>query len=110
MTAVDDNVTEGLHFVSLHHAVSTDTDADVMLSDNSVLSASDVLVSIYDDDYSGVIVKETGRTTSVAEVNETEAVEDGLPPEYFQDCYEVRLSKGPDFNRNNCSEFSGCGQ
>lgn len=96
VTADDDSVSEGLHFTTLQHVVTeSGTGNDLLLDDGSVLYATDVLVGIHDDDIAGVIIEEGRLSTQTAEINGTEATEDGLSLDYYCDSYMIRLSKQP---------------
>jgi len=93
VTAMDDDLQEGVHFVSLVHVLEG-TQSQLTLADNSTLSASTVLVRIYDDDITGVIVDEPMGVTRTAEVDDT--VKDLLSDaSLYEDAYRVRLSKRP---------------
>jgi len=94
ITAVDDSVEEGDHFVTLSHIVTDSADNEILLSDNSTLIASSVLVRIYDDDIGGVVLKETLTSTSTAEIDEGD-IPSGLPSDFYEDTYSLRLTKQP---------------
>lgn len=99
VTAVDDDILEGDHFVSLRHNVTTTSGNEILLSDDSVLYASNVLVRIYDDDIAGVMVEESLGYTATAEIDSTKASSELLSnPSLFEDSYKIRLSKQPSQN------------
>ena len=90
----DSDVQEGDHFVSLSHNVTNATGEPVLLSDNSTLFASNVLVRIYDDDIGSVIIQETGAVTSTAEMDSS-GKESLNNTELYEDEYKMRLTKQP---------------
>lgn len=96
VSAIDDKVQEGLHFVTLMHDV-TSGGAVVVLSDNTTLVSPNVLVKIYDDDIAGVIIEESNGATSTAEIDSTDTglVDTSTFSIYFEDSYKVRLSQVP---------------
>jgi Ca2+-binding RTX toxin-like protein len=91
----DDIDQEGDHFVTLSHVVTNSTDDPVLLSDNSTLFASNVLVRIYDDDIGSVIIQETLAVTSTAEMEETDKGTLNFDKALYEDEYSVRLTKKP---------------
>lgn len=95
--AVDDELEEGLHFVTLGHSVTDLNGAAILLSDNSTLAASNVLVKIHDDDIAGVIIEESLGVTSTAEIDDTDKDLFGETSFsfYYEDSYKIRLSKAP---------------
>jgi hypothetical protein len=97
VTAVDDDIAEGLHFVTLAHIVSNASGGNILLSDGSVLTASNVLVAIHDNDIGGVIIEDSNGATSVVETNnEDKAMLDPTASGiYFEDSYRIRLAKAP---------------
>jgi len=93
VTAVDDAVSEGLHFVNLRHTVVDENGNRILLSDGSTLYVDEVLVEIYDNDISEVIIEQTKGYTAVSEVNVASLT--GVGRSYYQDTYAVRLSRQP---------------
>ncbi len=92
--AIDDDMAEGDHFVNIQHFVSTSSGDPILLSDESALFASNVLVRIYDDDTGGVIIRESNGITALAEMKEID--NDGLvKPEFYIDEYYIRLTRAP---------------
>ena len=94
VSAHDDGLEEGDHFVTLRHVVKNITsDEQIILSDGTPLIAANVLVHIYDDDIAGVVVRETNGVTATAEIRRGD-----LPfvaPDLYQDQYSLRLTKEP---------------
>lgn len=96
VAAVDDEKQEGDHFVALGHVATSLDGGEILLSDMSILYASNVLVRIYDNDIAGVIVDESLGYTSTAEIDPNQAVQSLLAdPTLFEDSYRIRLSKQP---------------
>lgn len=92
--AIDDDLAEGDHFVNIQHFVSTSVGDPIMLTDNSMLFASNVLVRIYDDDTGGVIIRESNGITALAEMKEVD--NNGLvKSEFYRDEYYIRLTRAP---------------
>ncbi|CAB9505193.1 Kringle domain [Seminavis robusta] len=99
VAAKEDELEEGLHFVTLAHKVTTPAGEGILLSDGEPLVASNVLVKIQDDDIAGVILEQSNGATSTAEIDDV----DKLLVEtsgsdfsfYFEDSYRIRLSKAP---------------
>jgi hypothetical protein len=90
----DDYLQEGDHFVTLSHLVTNATGGPVLLSNNSTLFASNVLVRIYDKDIGSVIVQETGAATNTAEmeISDQNSLNDAA---LHEDTYKLRLTKQP---------------
>lgn len=101
VSASVDSKEEGDHFVTLGHFAKDSGGSDILLSDNSTLYVSNVLVRIYDDDIAGVIIDETLGYTATAEIDADDAP-NALKnsPELFEDSYRIRLSKEPISNVN----------
>ncbi|CAB9505197.1 Kringle domain [Seminavis robusta] len=99
--AINDAVSEGLHFVTLGHTVEDLSGNDILLSDDSILAASNVLVKIHDDDIAGVIIEESNGATATAEIDDADQsriYQYSTQPSfstYFEDSYQIRLSKEP---------------
>jgi hypothetical protein len=97
VNAVDDDDAEGLHFVTLTHNVSDASGREILVNDegflSSVLTASNVLVKIHDNDIAGVIIEDTNGATSVVETDDEDKALVG--PSYFEDSYKIRLAKAP---------------
>ena len=95
VSAVDDTLEEGDHYTSIIHSIKNLTTGEpIMLSDgNPLYASSTVLVTIYDDDMPGVIVRETDSVTATAELdsNAMGAVGDSS----YEDEYTIRLTKQP---------------
>ena len=86
VTAVDDSLVQGEQFVTIHHAVSS---ADVAYNG---LSVPDLIVTVEDNDIGGVLVRESGGSTHVIEVDPTLSTAFTAP---FIDSYTVVLTKAP---------------
>lgn len=94
VAANNDGWAEGDHYVNIQHFVSTSKGEPILLIDNSVLSAANVLIQIYDDDTGGVIIRESNGITALAEMNEAD--NNGLvDPQLYQDEYYIRLTREP---------------
>lgn len=96
VTAAVDEKEEGDHFVTLGHVASSQGGDDIVLSDMSVLYASNVLVRIYDDELAGVVIDESLGYTATAEVDRTKA--SLVAASLYDDSYKIRLSKKPTSN------------
>lgn len=60
VAAVDDNIVEGEHYTTIFHTVRNSTDGNVMmLTNESPVYVSNVLVTIYDDDTPGYVKVDT---------------------------------------------------
>lgn len=95
VSAVDDDVEEGDHFVTLQHTIVDSAGNDILLFDNSTLYVANVLVRIYDDDLPGVIFEGTG----LGDVYVVELDADGkiaIPPNLYKGRYTVRLTRPPE--------------
>ena len=86
LTAVNDSTIQGEQFVTLHHAV-TSTDARY-----NGLSVPDLIAQVEDNDIGGVLIRESGGTTRVIEVDPTLSTAFTAP---FIDSYTVVLTKAP---------------
>jgi hypothetical protein len=97
VTPVDDEKQGGDHFVTLNHVATNEQGEDILLSDQSVLYASNVLVQIYNDDIGGVIVDESLGYTATAEIDTGLAGAAALAAQQtlFEDSYQVCLTKKP---------------
>jgi len=96
VAAVDDSLEEGLHFVTLAHTLKGPPDRPdlLKLSDESTLSASNVLVKIYDNELVDVIVDEPRLVTRTAELDD--AAKDKISDSsLYEDYYRIRLTKPP---------------
>jgi len=94
VTAENDNVSEGDHFVTLLHDVTDTASGTILLSDKTPLFASNVLVRIYDDDIAGVIIDETLGYSAVAEMDEGQK-DDSLEAFLYEDTFTIRLTSPP---------------
>ena len=92
--ALDDNFSEGDHYVNIQHFVNSKNGDPILLADNSVLVAENILVQIYDDDTGGVIIRESNGITALMEMNETDN-NGTVPPQLYKDEYYVRLTRAP---------------
>lgn len=99
VSAQDDLLEEGIHFVSLGHSVkSLNGGSSIKLSDNSTLFATNVLVAIHDTDMTGVVIDQpfTLRTAEIdGTTNSPSHISD---PRFYEDEYRVRLTKAPASN------------
>lgn len=97
VSAYDDEVGEGDHFVNIRHDVKhTNTEEDILLSDGSPLLAPNVLVQIYDNDIAGVIIEETNGITATAEIRDEDKIRLNNDTALYEDEYSLRLTKEPD--------------
>lgn len=87
VSAVDNDVAEGVRHVILRHKVVNPAGNHITLSDGSALSASSVKVEIYDDETSGIIIQESSGFTTT-----TEGANGGA---MAGDTYTIRLTKQP---------------
>ena len=98
VSAFDDDVWEGIHYVNIQHVVKNRiTGEDILLSDNSSLFSTSVLVQIYDDDVAGVIISETNGITATAEIRDSDKSQLVDAGDY-EDEYSIRLTKRPKGN------------
>jgi hypothetical protein len=97
--AIDDDMAEGDHFVNIQHFVSTSSGDQILLTDNSPLFASNVLVRIYDDDTGGVIIRESNGITALAEMKEVDN-NGRVTPAFYIDEYYIRLTRAPAENES----------
>jgi hypothetical protein len=94
VSAIDDAWAEGDQYVNIQHFVSTSEGNPILLTDNSPLFASNVLIHVYDDDTGGVIIRESNGITAVAEMKDAE--NDGtVNPQLYEDKYFIRLTREP---------------
>jgi hypothetical protein len=95
VVAVDDEWLEGVHYTTIIHTVQNKTNGEyIMLSDGSPLFATNVLVTIYDDDAPGVIIEESHGVTATAELDNSGKAKVG-DTSYYEDEYFIRLTKQP---------------
>ena len=96
VSAVNDAVGEGDHFVNIQHDVKNkDSGEDILLTDGSSLLAANVLVQIYDDDIAGVIIEETNGITATAEIRNEDKELNLSDASLYEDAYYLRLTKEP---------------
>lgn len=95
VVAVDDDWVEGNHYTTIIHNVQNRTNGEyIMLSDGTPLVATNILVTIYDDDAPGVIIEESQGVTSIAELDNSAKAVVG-DTSYYEDEYFIRLTKQP---------------
>jgi hypothetical protein len=80
--------------VNIQHVVNSNNGDPILLADNGVLVAENILVQIYDDDTGGVIIRESNGITALMEMNETDN-NGAVPPHLYKDEYYVRLTRAP---------------
>ena len=96
VSAHNDGLQEGDHFVTLRHVVKNITsDEQFILSDGTPLLAANVFVHIFDDDIAGVVVRETNGITATAEIHPDDLPIVQYKPDLYQDQYSLRLTKEP---------------
>ena len=92
--AINDDLKEGEHYVSILHTIRHRNGEDILLDDGSPLLGGNILVTIYDDDTPGVIVQETNGITATAEIDTDGRTLVG-DASFYEDEYYLRLTKSP---------------
>lgn len=100
VTAVDDSLEEGDHFVTLSHTAYNKSDGQqILLSDGYPLFVRKVLVRIYDDDVPSVILERPLGYVATAEIrNEDLRGNPAIERRLYEGEYRIRLSREPEGN------------